>query len=59
MFELHEMLHDNYGVCLWVALAIVVFVAMVVVAVVHAHNQNKREQEFNDKMSGIIEEQGA
>lgn len=59
MFGLHGTLHDSYGVCLWLVLAIVVFVVTVVMAVVHAHKQTKREKDFNDKMSGIVEEQEA
>ena len=59
MFELHETLHENYGVCLWLVLAIVVFVVIVVIAAIHVHNQIKRDKKFNEQIDDVAEEQEA
>ena len=46
MFELHQALHSQYGICLWTLLAMIVFLIMVVIFIVHLVRQNKREYNF-------------
>lgn len=43
MFELHESLHDDYGICLWTILTIALLVAIAVVLIVHLYRQKRRE----------------
>lgn len=50
MFELHQALHAQSGICLWTLLAIIAFLIMVVIFVVHLVKQNRREYKFEKEL---------
>lgn len=50
MFELHQTLHSQYGICLWTLLAMIVFLIMVVIFIIHLVKQNKREYKFEKEL---------
>ena len=59
MFELHETLHSQYGICLWTLLAMIVFLIIAVIAVLHLYRQNKREYNFEKEMEEKAEAEKA
>lgn len=50
MFELHQSIHSEYGLCLWTILAIIVFLIMVVFFVVHVIRQSKRKYDYEREL---------
>ncbi|MDD6190179.1 MAG: hypothetical protein PUB75_01130 [Firmicutes bacterium] len=50
MFELHQSIHSEYGLCLWTILAIIVFFIMVVFFVVHVIRQSKRKYDYEREL---------
>lgn len=55
MFELHEYLHDSYGICLWLVLTIILAAAMLVVLVSHLIRQKRRDdraKQEREEMAG-------
>ncbi len=55
MFQLHEQIHAQYGMCLWTILAFAVFAIMIVMTVIHLVRQNRRNEKFDKKMSETYE----
>lgn len=56
MFELHQSLHAQYGICLWTLLAILVFLIMIVIWILHLYRQKKREYDFEKEMENKAKE---
>lgn len=50
MFELHQSIHSEYGLCLWTILAIIVFLIMVIFFVVHVIRQRKRKYDYEREL---------
>ena len=50
MFELHQTLHNTYGVCLWTILALIVFAIMLVWTIVHLYKQKRRNDKFEKEL---------
>lgn len=59
MFELHQSLHMQNGICLWTLMAMIVFLIMVVIWGLHLYRQNKREYNFEKEMENKAEERKA
>lgn len=59
MFELHQTLHAQSGICLWTLLAIIVFLIMVVILIVHLVKQNRREYKFEKELEKLAETEKA
>ncbi|MBQ0018452.1 MAG: hypothetical protein KBS63_04455 [Clostridiales bacterium] len=55
MFQLHEQIHNTYGMCLWTILAFTVLAIMLVMATIHVIRQERRNEKFDDKMSDTYE----
>lgn len=55
MFQFHEYVHNQYGLCLWTVLAFIVFAIMVVIAVIHIIKQGKRNEDFDREMADTYE----
>ena len=53
MFTLHQTIHDQYGICLWTVLTLVVLAIMVVWAIVHFVKQKKRSDEYEGELDKI------
>ncbi len=48
MLELHQFLHEQYGICLWTLLAMLVFLIMITILILHLYRQNKRKYNFEN-----------
>lgn len=55
MFELHQSIHDQYGLCLWTILTIVVFLIFVILWVLHIIRQNRRQKAFDREQAKVRE----
>ena len=53
VFNLHESIHTNYGLCLWTILAGIVLALVIVFGIVHAINQKNRKHntEHNENVN--------
>ena len=55
LFDLHQQIHDTYGMCLWTILAFIVFAIMIVITIIHIAKQKRRDDKFDNKMEDKYE----
>lgn len=58
VFNLHEAMHANSGICLWTLLAFIIFLIIIALAIIHFAFNKKRENEANREMEEIRKARG-